>query len=448
MKRPERVLLVGRHFWPHGAIDSAGHLMELATGLHSIGLHVEVVTPKHATAWPERFYFREFLIHRPVRMFKQGWTARGDRTPSRYIRLLRDWIVDYPASIDAIVCDGTREESIAAVEAARGRNVPVVLRLAGHGESSDLDFFQQTRMGQRCRVNAAAADAVVVDQASSHRRWLALGGDPQKTHRIANGFGATIESGPKLRQRLRRSMARINGDLFVPDTSTVVLSVERMRRDSGVMHLVQSAYALSQHIRGLQFWLVGDGPARDTIFSRMRGDGLRQMTSMPGSFALMDDVFVAADLLVHAGGEGFEHQIPTAIVTSLPIVVANTPAAREYFSATVQQVNSRLMTRRPTAVASQQRPDDHQTMRTTAESAEPCDLVWWFDPERPKTLRFALEQIVADPPAARQRAEQLRRLLQRRSPRSAALQKYRDLIRQLADARTTDSRTKRAGTAG
>ncbi|QEF97701.1 Glycosyl transferases group 1 [Stieleria maiorica] len=427
--------MIGRHFWPHGSLDSAGHLMELATGFKLAGVHVSVVTPKHAASWAERFSFRECQVYRPIRMFRTGWTARGDRTSSRYIRYLRDWIESNPVACDMVYCDSGREEAIAAVEAARAIKVPSVVRLAGHGSCSDLEYHLHSRTGRRCRAAVMEATAVVVDSASAHRRWLADGGDRERVHRIPVGIGPAPDRGWSSPKRLRRAMARINGDLFVPDSCSVVLSVERLDRSSGVMTLVKSAYSLAQKIQGLQFWIVGDGPLRETIYAQLRSDGLRQSMAMPGSFSSADDVFSAADLMVHAGDEGFEHQIPTAIAAGLPLILANTETAREFFGVTDSDVQTWILRRRAVTI------DAGDAERADADASHPDDppavdnagrCVWWFDPKQPKTLRFAIEQIVDNLQQARRRAQQARRVMQRTRSRSESIERFVTLFRQLA----------------
>lgn len=425
-ERPARVLLIGRHFWPHGSIDAAGHLVELATGLQSAGLQVSVVTPKHSASWPEQFVFREIMVYRPIRMFRTGWTARGDRSPSRYIRYLKDWIESNLKSCDIVFCDSGCEESIAAVAAARAIGVPVVIRIGGNGCCSDFEFFAQHRSGKRCRSAINTADAVVLGTAIDERRWLVEGGQRTRVRRIRVGIGPTPDQGLSSQQCLRLALSRINGDLLVPDSCSVVLSIERLRKDSGVTTLVKSAYSLSQKIDGLQYWLVGDGPARDSIYTQLKGDGLRQSVAMPGSFGLIDDVFSAADLLVHIGDEGFEHQIPAAISAGLPLVMANSEVSRDFFSTTAADVQQKILDRRPDSIGE---PIDTPGHQTATESL--AQWVWWFDPQRPKTLRFAIDQVVNNLDSARRRAQTLRKTMQRSRPRSESIQHYVDLFRQL-----------------
>ncbi|MCO8123588.1 glycosyltransferase [Stieleria sp. TO1_6] len=420
--RRKRVLLVGRYFWPLGSIDSAGHLMDLASGLNRAGMQVSVLTPKHSIVWPDRFTFRELEVHRPIRVFRTGWTARGDRSVSRYVRYLRDWIASDQCSCDLVFCDSGREEAIGVVEAASAKQIPAVVRMSGNGRCSDLNFIDENRMGKRCRSAAIDASAVVLNNATAHRQWLARGGTAETSHRIAVGIGPTIESSVTIRQQLRHSLAKINGDLFVPDASTVVLSVEPMRAESGLGTLVESAYSLAEKINHLQFWLIGDGPSRDSIYTRIRGDGLRQITSMPGSFGQTDDVFAAADLMVHVGDEGFDHQIPSAIAASLPLVIADSPTAREFFSTSAVDADRGII---------ESLRDADQPPADSGDTA--ASLLWWFDPARPKTLRFAIHQIVRHAAAARNRADRLRRLLQRETPRSESIAHYVNLFQALID---------------
>jgi glycosyltransferase involved in cell wall biosynthesis len=401
--------------------------MDLASGLHAGGLHVSVLTPKHASSWADRFSFREFDVHRPVRVFRTGWSVRGDRSASRYIKNFRQWIESNPISCDVVYCDGGPEETIAAVEAARTLSIPSLIRISGRG-CGETDFFASTRIAKRCRAIARNADAIVVGGATEERRWLADGGDSDRTHRIPVGIGPSLDREATGRSALRQALSRINGDLYVPEMGSVVLSVERLRRDSGVMTLVNAAYGLSQKIDGLQYWFVGDGPSRDAVFARLKGDGLRQSIAMPGSFGLMDDIYCASDLMVHAGDEGFDNQVPAAISAGLPLVMANSKFAREFFGVTEQQVRERIIDHRQDALHC---PEDL--------SAAAGTLIWWFDPARRRTLRLAIEQIVGHREAARRRAQQTRRVLQRTRSRSESIECYVRLFRRLVRRDTTAS---------
>lgn len=428
-ERAIRVLLVGRYFWPLGSIDAAGHLVELATGFQLAGMKVSVLTAKHGVNQSDMFTFRDFPVYRPVRLFRSGWVTHRHRGITAYVQTLRDWMVNHGAGYDVIVSDAAREESIAVIQAARELDVPAVVRLAGQGEVADIHYHGQSRQGKRCRAAIADADAIVFADAAQHRQWLADGGAPERCWRIPTGIPPLSDDRGFTRENLRRAMARINGDLLVPDSTAVVLTVERMVQGSGIQTLVESAYSLSTQLPGLQFWLIGDGPMRDAIFSHLKGDGLRQMMAMPGSFAVLRDVFACADVMVHRGDAGFEFQIPCAISSGLPLVVADTETSRMFFGCDKSQSRERLLTKRSA------------TVEPTSDSEHPPDLVWWFDPLQPKTLRFAIDQIVRHRNAARRRADRLRRSMIRSRSFDDTIRSYQDLLGRLASERTAQARS-------
>ncbi|MEL6109377.1 MAG: glycosyltransferase [Planctomycetota bacterium] len=415
MTRRLRVLMVGRHFWPLGSFDSAGHLMDLAVGLHRHGFHIEVVTPRHGSGWTERFTFREIMVHRPLPIFRSGWATRSDRTASRYVRDLTSWLTKTAAGVDLILSDRAKEEAIAVVDAARALNIPSIVRIGGHGDGSDLAYFADNRLGARCKANALAADATVVNDARSHRRWLTLGADAATVHRMAP-YLIPIDAAATERSALRHSLARINGDLLVPEGATVLLSVERMRRESGLIHLVESAMNLAKQFTDLQFWLIGDGPRRDWVYNRLRGDGLRQSTAMPGSFGSHDDILIASDLMVHSGDEGFESQVPRAIMAAVPLVVANTETARDFFGFSKEEIQNRDAG--TSAPASDVNPSD-------------VNLVHWYQPDDTESLRRAVSKVVFHREESRRKAESLRRRMQQLYPREELTNRYSSLIRDL-----------------
>ena len=384
--------------------------MDLAVGLHRHGFHVEVATPRHGSGWTERFTYREIAVHRPLQIFRSGWSARSDRTASRYIRDLAGWLTKTAAGFDLILSDRAKEEAIAVVDAARSLGIPSIVRLGGQDTNSDLAFFNEHRMGARCQVKALEADATVVSDARSHRHWLALGAKPAKVHRMAP-YLVPLAAAATERSALRHSLARINGDLLVPEGAMVLLSMERMYRESGLIHLVESAMQLTKQFSNLQFWLVGDGPRRDWIYNRLRGDGLRQSTAMPGSFGNCDDILIASDLMVQTGDDGFESQVPRAIMASLPLVVADTETARDFFGFSREEVQNR----------------DVESDGSTSE----VNLIHWYEPEDKQSLTKAVAKVLYDRDEASRKAESLRRRMQQLYPREDLTNRYSNLIRDL-----------------
>ncbi|MEM6473183.1 MAG: glycosyltransferase, partial [Planctomycetota bacterium] len=324
-QRRPRVLMVSRYFWPLGCFDGAVHLMAIARGLSECGFHVDVLTPKYHTEWAESFRFRDISVYRPVRAPKVGWKKAFDRGTTRYIDFLTQWLLSHGGGYDVLYCDSAREEAISTVAAAKELGLKCMVRVAGLGTASDLEWMNSSRFGKRIVGALSLADLVVVGDADAERSWHTFGIRGPKLARIRSGvYPSELED----KQDLRSAFARINGDLFVPSGSQVALSVERHDASSGVMQLANAAVGLSREAPSLHYWFVGDGANRDAVYSRLRGDGLRQSFVMPGSFGLIQDVFQAADFLIQTGEAGFDALVPAAIEAGLPIVLANNAAAR------------------------------------------------------------------------------------------------------------------------
>ena len=384
--------------------------MRLATNLNSLGAHIEVVTARQAASWPDRFKFREFKVHRPVKLFRTGWSGRADRSALRYVKSLKDWIIEHQQSIDLIYCDSIQEECIASVEAARQLSIPSVVRVAGAGQSSDLIDSGEHRNVKRCLAAATKADAIVINSGSIQRKFVSSGYSDEKVCRIPIGVFRPVNHSLNEKEHLRLAMGRINGDLFVQDATSVILSVERMTKDSGIMTLVRSSPAISERINGLQYWYIGDGPIRDAIYSHLKGEGLRQCIAMPGSFAVMDDVFRAADLMVHTGDDGYQHHVPKAVSNELPLVIAASEAACEFFAVSMSDAEKQI------------------------NSAQFDAGLWWFDSARPRTLRVAIESIIQDFAAAKMQTVALRKRMQTLRDENQSLHQYLQLFRRLIDS--------------
>ncbi|MEM0926923.1 MAG: glycosyltransferase, partial [Planctomycetota bacterium] len=343
-RRP-RVLVVGRYFWPLGCFDQAVHLMSLTNGLHESGMHVEVLTPKYHTDWADQFRFRDVAVHRPFRPPRTAWKKPFDRGTNRYVESLTQWILHHGKHFDLLYCDSAREESLAVMTAATALGIRSIVRVSGRGTASDIEWMKHSRYGKRVFQAASDASAIVVADASSERKWYANGGDSAKLIRICPGV---FPSEPLGQQELRASLSRINRDFFVPQEHQVLLSIERHEQESGIRAIANAANSLSIELPRLQYWLVGDGQNREAIYSKLRSDGLRQSIAMPGSFGRVDDIFYAADLIVHAGDDGFDALIPSAVEAGLPLVLADSEAARSCFNTRSADLQTRMIRRKET----------------------------------------------------------------------------------------------------
>ncbi len=399
MKCRLRVLLVGRHFWPHGSIDSAALLYQLAVGLHRSGVHVEVMSPRYASSWPEELVLREIPVHRPAAAPRSDWSM------GRYVRHLTHWLRDHIGGFDVVLVDSIREEAIAAVDAARGTSCKTIVRYGGWGPHSDAIWWQRSRAAKRCAAFGKMADAAVCSTAAGHRALLTEGYIPSRIHRIGGGFAADAARSSASKQAARQALASINSDLSADDGTIVIAAIGPMTRDGGIHLIAQSARLLIQRYPKLRLWLIGDGPYRDSIHELLRGDGVRKSVAMPGSFGEVEDVLAAADVYLQADEVGLDYFLPAAISAELPVVAIDNESTRSIVTGANSQDSA---------------------------SIEAVSLVNWYSVGTSKALRTAVRQVLDQLPERRDRAAALRRLMLRTVPQSESVASYVTLMKQLA----------------
>lgn len=398
MNRRKRVLLVGRHFWPHGSLDSAAYLIQLSAGLERRGIQTEVLTPKFASFWSEEFAYQNVIVHRPVNAPKGDWSV------SRYIRHLTNWLRENAKSFDVLMVDRGREELIAVADAARSLGCRTTARIQGWGNDSDVRWWNQTRLGRRCAAHAKTIDMLIAANADCHRQLLQQGFVDSRIHRDVPAVRGGVLRNPQQQKLIRSALAAINSDLQCDD-NPVLLCVGEMNRSGGMRLLADSAANLVTRYPDLKIWFVGDGPDRGQLHDLLRGEGLRGAYAMPGSFAELNDVMLAADFYIQLGAKGTNALLPKAIAAELPLIVEDNEPNRDFLN---RSLNS-----------------DNVDFNGTTK-------VQWFDRETPKTLRQAVRRAVDDTEGSQKNASQLRRGMLRSAPLDQTIEQYVQLFDELA----------------
>lgn len=402
--------MISRHYWPHLCFDAAGRDLRLADALARSGVHVEVLTPRYASSWPEQLTHREIPLHRPMVAPRSQWSI------GRYLKHLHAWLTQHAAQFDVLFCTSLGEEAAVVVQAASHAQVPSVVGHSGTGAAADHLVWNGLRHGRRLRASLHRADAIVVSWASVQRDLLAMGISPQRMQRIDLGVMAgTALVDPENSggdhtavTRSRVALAEINGDLAVQRDSRVVLTCGQMNTTGGMLTLAKAAPGLIDIWPDLRFWFVGDGSLREQLHGFFRSQGIRQNVAMPGTFVDFEDLFRIADLLVvPSPADALEETLPAAVAASVPVVVVDCVDTRAFFS-----------------------------------GVDPAVL--WFAAGDSQSLHAAIHAALVDLPARRAAAEQLRRDMLRRRPYEATVNSYRQLLDSLAE---TNRRRQLAATA-
>lgn len=411
MNRSLRVLLIGRRFWPHGSSDSACFLTELACAIRRGGMHVEVLTPRYASSWPEELVVREIPVHRPAAAPRSDWSI------GRYLKHVTSWLQDHAQHFDAILVDAIREEAIAVTEVAKQLGIPVVLRCSGWGENSDPKWWNSSRIAKKSSTIAKNADAVVTKSGISQRELIADGFRREKVHRINEGFPTFPPRTSRTRQAARAALSSVNTDLIASEQTPVLLCASPMTRSGGINLLVKAAPHLISRYPDLRLWFIGDGPYRDWIYESLRSHGVRASIAMPGSFSDFADLCQAADLFLQPDDNGLEYFLPTAVSAELPLVCLRTPSTETLLCG-------------PPAQRTSKTASGEDTDRSNAD-----DLINWLDAATAKQTRLAVLRVLDDMDLARHRAAELRRNLLCTRPQTDSVQSYMSLLETLARER-------------
>lgn len=373
-RRPQRVLFVGRHFWPHLSHDSAGRIGQLCSGLNREGMHVEVLTPKHHANWPDQVDWAGVPVHRPATLPRRDWSM------GRYVKHLTHWIESKCPSMDAIVAMSMREEAAAAVEAAERLGIPSIVHDSGYRSQNDLIWSTRSRTAMKTWRLASKANRIVTTTAKHHRDLVAAGCVADRVSRIMPGVRSPA---PNLndRHRARQVLTETNLDMHAAEDSLVVLCIGRMELDSNLHQLSRHVLWMTGRDHNVRVWMIGDGQARSTIHRDLKADGVRDFVAMPGSFAELQDVFAAADMYVQMDSSGLDYFLPAALGHGLPIVAAKNDETREVF------------------------PEDQD-----------ANVNWFTIDSTGASFRAAMRSAIKDLPAHRQRASLLvKQMLQTQS---------------------------------
>ncbi len=368
-------------------------------------MKVEILTPRYAASWPERFCYREMLVHRPAAAPRSDWSI------GRYVRHLTTWVKQNAKTFDAIIVHSIGEEVTAVMDAlhssiATNQSVASIVVSSGWGQSSDLVSLHQSRAGKRALNSAKSADKIVCKSAATQRLLIGQGVSPQAVERIDIGFG-NLPHDDETRREVRERLGFTNSDLATSESSKVVLVSGRMvgdpiRDDTGMDLIARAARHLSARYDDIHFWFHGDGPCRAALYDYLKSEGLRNSIAMPGTFADVTDLMLAADVFVGGDDQGLDHIVPLAVSADIPLVAIDSPSFR--------------------------------TLLTTPTSHD--SSIQWCSASTAKAIRIAIQDVLDDLPSARDKASKLRRELIRARPQSHVIEQYTQLLTSIVRGRT------------
>ena len=220
-------------------------------------------------------------------------------------------------------------DGYAALQIARALSVPAIVM----GVGSDVHSIGDRFSAMRTRTVLREADFLVAISDDLRRRMVAMGAAPAKTAAIVSGCDTAVFH-PMDRIDARSKLG------IDPDIEAVVY-IGRMDLRKGLRELVDAAAALHRVRPGLHVYLIGAGPDRPVIESRIASHGAGgYIHALPE--CLFDEVAVwmtAADLVtLPSYMEGCPNVVLEALACGRPVVATSVGGIPEIMNAECGQL--------------------------------------------------------------------------------------------------------------
>ncbi len=318
---PLRLLLVTPRYWPQaGDLEfTASHLAE---GLTELDVQVSVLTGNWGPDWPRSFMFRGIPVIRVPHAPRGGWNT------FRYLTAMSRWLRKHQHEIDLVYVLNLRYEAYAAIGALRGTGIPTLLRCQDYRCGGDGWWQTQARFGSRIKRYCQQAAGIITPNPFVAEELVGFGYERSQLHDIPLGVVSGEARSADRRFRARAALADANHDLAAAEYAPVALFAGRLDDFDGLSNLIAEWREVATRWPSARLWLIGEGPARDSLGEKLVDLNLRYQTVLPGAFEDWSDLFHAADVLIWPTTYGGRQLLLEAMAAGLPVVAADSPDLR------------------------------------------------------------------------------------------------------------------------
>jgi glycosyltransferase involved in cell wall biosynthesis len=295
-----KIALVTRRYPP--LIGGAERVLSyLAAALAAEGAEVDVLTSRveGLPAVEDRGAFRVVRLATSRARFVGTWL---------YMRELARWFDRN--RVDLAYVSMLKHDAYVAVGEGKCRGFPVVLRPEGAGATGDLAWQAWGRFGRRIGERCRRADAFVAISPRVREELVAGGYDPSRIVDLPNGVPVPDEpwrgrNGPE---------------------SLQAAFVGRLAPEKGLESLVDAWPIVLEARPGAHLTLIGEGPERASLESRITRLGLVESVELPGASADPSAILRESDLFVlPSREEGMSIALLEAMALGIPAVASSIP---------------------------------------------------------------------------------------------------------------------------
>ena len=295
--KPRRLAILNRHFWP---ISNASE-MEVAwlqNAIAATGLSVEVITVRWQKHWPEKFVFRQNLVHRLPKPLS------GPFGKHRFNKALLVHLIDH--QYDGLITFGLGDEVCQTAHALK-HELPIVMRITAAA------LAEVKSLGNRELQTLMSASAILADSASTRDTLLA--GIPEIEDRLSvaapcididDELSSGLHDGqvdpfrsPVRQLSARAALSDAHPILQIQSRQPLVVTGMSMDSELGVCDLVKAWKTVQHRLGTARLWIIGEGRLSRRVWDSILKHDLIYTAIMPGFFDHFDAIFQSADLYVH-----------------------------------------------------------------------------------------------------------------------------------------------------
>lgn len=317
---PLHLAIVAPRFWPLIG-DNSLHMLRLGHALMDAGHLVTVVTPRWKKDWPEQMNLG------PLPLVRLAGDGLGGLRTIRWMYALAGWLrVNKPA---AVLVSGLKHEAYAALgrTVAGQRNTLLIA-------SEDCLPWQRTAvLGSRVAARCRDAPRIVAPSAFLAGQLAESGYAAEQIAVVPRGAVASPAADDSSRQAARAALAAVNYDLATTENACVALACGHLDPRHRFSDLVRAWRIVTARRSESRLWMVGDGPERERLYLQIGDLDQRFRAFLPGTFETHQELLAASNLLLVPGA----HEVPPlvmldALAAGVPVIAADSPAAREYIA--------------------------------------------------------------------------------------------------------------------
>lgn len=314
--------MVARRYWPF-VDDNTLRLMHWIEGLRSVKIHSTVLTARHQASWPERFQFRNSMVHRVLPAPNNAWND------SHFCRNVAQWILKHIQEFDVIYCD--RVDSLLSLLATKGAKwpVPIIARFSPF-ESVNGTYEPESMQPKFPMEPTRRCDALVTPTASGHRFLISQGVMESKIHRLVDPYWTRIDRSETQRIASLRALGNLNGDFILPKGTKLIVHLG-MSKWSQLKQTLQNVCDLLDSGASIRLWVMNCGVPYEIAYDYLKDRGWHREVLLFDGFDDLEVLIQCADLVWFSTPEDtIQYSIPAAIAAGVPVMMRDCHELKDY----------------------------------------------------------------------------------------------------------------------